>query len=242
MLEFCEARCTGGSFAINCVTVSCAIFRPEMHLNFTALTSLLAFSTQYVRLNLAVVVASPGCPQLCMWLMINKDIPWSLGSSAGCFSSYGTIALAILPPTLIIPLPSTNGLNVLNSPFSSRLCRILYAPLINNISSQFAFASSSGVRGILRPPSLFLRERIFSANLPSHAVTRISFRQLVKTFGSNSSFDNFLEKSISLISFICLSYAAAILGFFLMRFSVDSSCFIASDLLFANNVGSFFEG
>ena len=113
--------------------------------------------------------------------MINRGILWSLGSSAGCFSSYDTIALSILPPTLIIPLPSTNGLNVLISPFSSRFCRLLCALLIYNTS---AFANSSGMRGPSHPPSWFLRERIFSANLPSHGVTRISFPQLVKTFGS----------------------------------------------------------
>ena len=113
--------------------------------------------------------------------MIKRDILWSLGSSAGCFSSYDTIALSILPPTLIIPLPSTNGLNVLDAPFSSRFCTLLYALLIHKIS---AFANSSGMRGPSRPPSWFLRERICSANLPSHAVTCISFRQLVKTFGS----------------------------------------------------------
>ena len=113
--------------------------------------------------------------------MINRDTLWSLASSAGCFFSYDRIALSILPPTLIIPLPSTNGLNALNSPFSSRLCRLLCGLLIHNIS---AFANSSGVRDASPPPCLFLRERIFSTNLHSHAVTRISFRQLVKTFGS----------------------------------------------------------
>ena len=154
MVEFV----TGGSSAINCVSVLCAILRQVTHLNFTALLSLLAFSTQYFRLDLAVVVATPGCPQLCMWLMINRDILWSLGSSAGCFSSYDTIALSSLPPTLVIPLPSTNRLNVLNSPFSSRLCRLLCALLIHNIS---AFANSSGMRGPSRPPKGFFESVSF---------------------------------------------------------------------------------
>ena len=92
----CGAGHAGGSSVINCISVLCAILRQITHLNFTALLSLLAFSTQYFRLDLAVVVATPGCPQLCMWLMIKRDILLSLGSSAGRFSSYDTIALSIL--------------------------------------------------------------------------------------------------------------------------------------------------
>ena len=135
----------------------------------------------------------------------------SLGSSAGCFPSYDTIALSILPPTLIIPLPSTNGLNVLNSPFSSRFCRLLCAPLIYNIS---AFANSSGMRSPSRPPSWFLRERIFSANLPSHDGTRISFPQLVKTFGS--------------ITFSISTFDAALTALTWRRFVL---CFVVSPLI-----------
>ena len=172
---------SGEPSPINCVSALCVISRQVTQLNFTVLLSLFAFRIQYFRLTFAVVVATPECPWLCTLRVINRDILCSLGCSTGCFSSYDTIALSILPPTLIIPLPSTNGLNVLNSPFSSSFCRLLCAHLIHNIS---AFANSSGMRGPSRPPSWFLREHIFSANLPSHAVTRISFRQLVKTFGS----------------------------------------------------------
>ena len=126
-------------------------------------------------------MATPECPWLCTLRVINRDILCSLGSCTGCFSSYDTMALSILPPTLIIPLSSINGLNVLNSPFFIRLFNSSWAFRIHDIS---AFFNSSGMRGPSHPLVAFLPRRIFSANRLIHAVTRISFRQLEKFFTS----------------------------------------------------------
>ena len=127
----------------------------------------------------AVAVATPGCPLLCTLRVINRDIRCSLGSSIGCFSSYDTMALSILPPTLIISLSSMNRLNTLSSPFFIRLFKSFWAFLIRDTS---AFFKSSGMRGPFPPLVAFLLRRIFSANRLIHTVTLISFRQLEKFF------------------------------------------------------------
>ena len=96
-------------------------------IEFDRLTELASSQYPILPSCFAVVVVAPLCPRRCMYSVICGDILCSRGSSAGCFSSYETMALSSLPPTRIIPMSSLNGLRDLNSPFSIQLCRVLCA-------------------------------------------------------------------------------------------------------------------
>ena len=162
---------------MSCVSALCAISWQNPHLNFM---DLLSWFTFRIQCYLLVVVATPEWPFWWACLVISMGIQWSLGRRAGCFVPQQTMALSTLPPTLITPFSSWNGLSDLSSPFSFRWCKSLWAFLIQNIST---FSSSLGESGPCLPSWANFRKLIFLPNLCMCAVTRISFAQLENLFG-----------------------------------------------------------
>ena len=76
----------------------------------------LPFKIQYILLMFTRIYSGPRCPYLLQFLTI-KVVTCLAGKIISYFHSYGIFAHFSMPPTLITPLSSRNGLNSFNLSF-----------------------------------------------------------------------------------------------------------------------------
>ena len=103
----------------------------RMHLLPTCFITDLPFKIQYILLMFDKIYSGPRCPWLWYFLTISVVIWCLAGKIIWCFHSYGIFAHFSLPPTLIMPVSSRNGLNSFNLPFfiSSLMSSRVYSSL-----------------------------------------------------------------------------------------------------------------